>query len=87
MGIDLGGFGKEYAVDQVIELAKEHEISSALVNLGGDVRSIVSTELRFLEDWYRRSKLYRPGSLCFERKQPSCGNFWQLSKIFRIERV
>ena len=42
MGIDLGGFGKEYAVDRVIELAKEHEISSALVNLGGDVRSIGS---------------------------------------------
>ena len=36
MGIDLGGFGKEYAVDRVIELAKEHEISSALVNLVAD---------------------------------------------------
>ena len=38
MGIDLGGFGKEYAVDAVAELARVHEIRSVLVDFGHDVR-------------------------------------------------
>jgi len=37
MSIDLGGIGKEYAVDRVAHLATEHGISSALIDFGQDV--------------------------------------------------
>jgi len=39
MGLDFGGFGKEYAVDRVIELAARHQIANILVNFGGDVHA------------------------------------------------
>ena len=38
MCLDLGGIGKEYAVDCVLELAGVHGIRSALVNFGQDIR-------------------------------------------------
>lgn len=38
MGLDLGGFGKEYAVDQVAALATAHGITNVLVDFGHDVR-------------------------------------------------
>lgn len=38
MAIDLGGMGKEYAVDQVIQLLAELGATSALVDFGADVR-------------------------------------------------
>jgi thiamine biosynthesis lipoprotein len=37
MGLDFGGFGKEYAVDRVTELAREHELEDFLIDFGGDV--------------------------------------------------
>lgn len=37
MGLDFGGFGKEYAVDQVAAIARKHAIRDALVDLGRDV--------------------------------------------------
>ena len=37
MELDLGGIVKEYAVDRCIALLKQKGITSALVNLGGDV--------------------------------------------------
>jgi thiamine biosynthesis lipoprotein len=37
MEIDLGGFGKEYAVDRALALAVEKTDSPVLVNLGGDL--------------------------------------------------
>ncbi len=37
MGLDFGGFGKEYAVDRVIELARQHGCTAALVDFGHDV--------------------------------------------------
>jgi thiamine biosynthesis lipoprotein len=37
MSIDLGGIGKEYAVDRVAHLAIQHGITSALVDFGQDV--------------------------------------------------
>lgn len=40
MEIDLGGIGKEYAVDRSIGIAWEHQIKSGFVNLGGDLRVI-----------------------------------------------
>ena len=39
MGLDFGGFGKEYAVDKVYGLASKHGIQDILVNFGGDVRA------------------------------------------------
>lgn len=38
MAIDLGGVGKEYAVDQVILLLARMGVSSALVDFGADIR-------------------------------------------------
>lgn len=40
MQIDLGGYGKEYAVDRVASLLLEHGVTSALINFGGDVRAL-----------------------------------------------
>jgi len=36
--LDLGGIAKGYAVDRAIEVLKEHGVSSALVDAGGDIR-------------------------------------------------
>jgi FAD:protein FMN transferase len=40
MGIDLGGVGKEYAVDCVMSLAVQHGIQNVLVDFGQDVRGL-----------------------------------------------
>lgn len=37
MALDFGGFGKEYAVDIVAHLAREHGIACALIDFGRDV--------------------------------------------------
>jgi len=37
MEIDLGGIGKEYAVDRCVQLAREQSGASVLVNFGGDL--------------------------------------------------
>lgn len=37
MGLDFGGFGKEYAVDQVAKLAKARGITDALIDFGRDI--------------------------------------------------
>jgi thiamine biosynthesis lipoprotein len=39
MSLDLGGWGKEYAVDAIVELARTHQIESGLVDFGHDVRA------------------------------------------------
>ncbi len=38
MGLDLGGVGKEYAVDKVFQLGRERGIADLLVDIGQDVR-------------------------------------------------
>ncbi|HET6250065.1 MAG TPA: FAD:protein FMN transferase [Tepidisphaeraceae bacterium] len=38
MGIDLGGIGKEYAVDCVLNMARQRGMSNVLVDIGQDVR-------------------------------------------------
>lgn len=38
MGIDLGGIGKEYAVDRVVQLAHEYGVQNVLVDFGQDIR-------------------------------------------------
>ena len=40
MGLDFGGFGKEYAVDQLIRIARRHGIQDALIDLGRDLYAI-----------------------------------------------
>ncbi len=42
MEIDLGGVGKEYAVDRAAELLRTEGIRAAIVNFAGDVRTIGS---------------------------------------------
>lgn len=37
MGLDFGGFGKEYAVDQVAKLARAKGIENALIDFGRDI--------------------------------------------------
>jgi thiamine biosynthesis lipoprotein len=40
VNLDLGAVAKGYAVDQGIEVLKSHNISSALINAGGDLRCL-----------------------------------------------
>jgi FAD:protein FMN transferase len=40
MALDFGGFGKEYAVDVVAELAVDHGIKDVLVDFGHDLRAL-----------------------------------------------
>lgn len=40
MALDFGGFGKEYAVDIVAQIAVDHGITAALVDFGHDLRAI-----------------------------------------------
>ena len=42
MEIDLGGVGKEYAVDRAAELLRAEGIRAAIVNFAGDIRTIGS---------------------------------------------
>ena len=37
MGLDLGGYGKEYAVDYLARMARQNGITDALIDLGRDV--------------------------------------------------
>ena len=40
--IDLGGFVKEFAVDQAVKTLKKEKIKSALINFGGDIYALGS---------------------------------------------
>lgn len=40
MALDFGGFGKEWAVDIVAAIARDHGITAALVDFGHDLRAI-----------------------------------------------
>ncbi len=42
MQIDLGGIGKEYAVDRVAQLVSDKAVCSVMVNFGGDIRAITA---------------------------------------------
>ena len=37
MQIDLGGIGKEYAVDRCVQILSQHSSSACLINFGGDL--------------------------------------------------
>lgn len=40
MGLDLGGIGKEYAVDRVSLIARDFGITDILINFGGDIAAL-----------------------------------------------
>jgi len=40
MGLDFGGFGKEYAVDYLTRMAAQHGIRDVLVDLGRDIHAL-----------------------------------------------
>ncbi|MDZ7260737.1 MAG: FAD:protein FMN transferase [candidate division KSB1 bacterium] len=42
MGLDLGGIAKGYAIDQAIKVLQDYGIKDAMVNAGGDLRTISS---------------------------------------------
>lgn len=44
MEIDLGGIGKEYAVDSTVKILKEYTDKSFLVNFGGDIACPIPKE-------------------------------------------
>lgn len=46
MEVDLGGVGKEYAVDRVAQMLFEQSGLSLMVNFGGDIRAIASEKER-----------------------------------------
>jgi thiamine biosynthesis lipoprotein len=50
MGIDLGGIGKEYAVDQMMNLAHEHGLNDVMIDIGQDLR--VSGRPPGKDAWY-----------------------------------
>lgn len=37
MGLDFGGFGKEFAVDRLVAIARQHGIQDAMIDLGRDI--------------------------------------------------
>lgn len=40
MALDFGGFGKEFAVDMVAQIARDHGIETALIDFGHDLRAL-----------------------------------------------
>ncbi|RYZ41907.1 MAG: FAD:protein FMN transferase, partial [Myxococcaceae bacterium] len=40
MGLDFGGFGKEYAVDHLARMATQHGITDAMIDLGRDIHAL-----------------------------------------------
>lgn len=66
MEIDLGGIGKEYAVDRAVKLIQAESNTSCLINFGGDIcvtkpRSDGSPWTIGIEDPARRSQEYSKG--------------------------
>jgi thiamine biosynthesis lipoprotein len=50
MGIDLGGIGKEFAVDQLVGMARAFGISDVMIDIGQDIR--VSGHPPAKDAWY-----------------------------------
>ena len=87
MGLDFGGFGKEYAVDRVADLAREHELDDFLIDFGGDVFASGSPPDApawrvGLEDPRKQDQAKR----IFSVSGHGCRDFGELSKVFRKER-
>jgi len=72
MEIDLGGLGKEYAVDRCVQLVREISPASVLINLGGDIAITRPrkdetrwTIGRISSDPPHKTGAFRPVSLCY----------------------
>ena len=65
MEIDLGGLGKEYAVDRVAQMLTGASSASIMVNFGGDIRVLSST---------RESRLWTIGIESPDRENEALGH-------------
>ena len=50
MGIDLGGIGKEFAVDQLVSMARQFGISDVMIDIGQDIRVVGHAPAK--DAWY-----------------------------------
>lgn len=63
MGLDFGGFGKEFAVDRLASLARERGIRDALIDLGRDIYALGGNGVHPF--WHVGIEdARRPGSCC-----------------------
>ncbi len=80
MALDFGGFGKEYAVDIVADIAREHGLASALVDFGRDLRGLGAPPGRpawhiGLEDPQRPATPWASVALAGDRGIASSGDY------------
>jgi thiamine biosynthesis lipoprotein len=50
MRLNLGAIAKSYAIDKAIDILKEEKIKNALINAGGDLKSIEKNQTTELEN-------------------------------------
>jgi thiamine biosynthesis lipoprotein len=55
--VDLGGIAKGYIVDRVVEILKKHELDSALVDAGGNIRVFTLHSRKVL--WWEDRRPFR----------------------------
>jgi len=65
MEIDLGGLGKEYAVDRCVQIARQKTKQSVLVNFGGDLATTTA----------RRNKMFWSVGRLITGSDEACGIF------------
>ncbi len=80
MALDFGGFGKEYAVDIVAQIASDHGIANALVDFGHDLRALGAPPGRpawhiGLEDPHRPGTSWASVGLAGSRGIASSGDY------------
>jgi thiamine biosynthesis lipoprotein len=86
MALDFGGFGKEYAVDIVAQIAVDHGVGSVLVDFGHDLRALGAPPGRpawhiGLEDPERPGKCWASVGLGGGRGIASSGDYIRCFKI------
>jgi FAD:protein FMN transferase len=86
MALDFGGFGKEYAVDVVAQIAVDHGIDNVLVDFGHDLRALGAPPGRpawhiGLEDPERPGKCWASVGLGGGRGIASSGDYIRCFKI------
>jgi thiamine biosynthesis lipoprotein len=86
MALDFGGFGKEYAVDMVAQIALDHAIANVLVDFGHDLRALGTPPGRpawhiGLEDPRRPGTSWASVALSGSRGIASSGDYVRCFKI------
>jgi thiamine biosynthesis lipoprotein len=86
MALDFGGFGKEYAVDVVAQIAQDHGVANALVDFGHDLRAMGAPPGRpawhiGLEDPERPGAIWASVGLRGSRGIASSGDYIRCFKI------